>query len=247
MIDPARPLPLYRQVEAELRRLLRSGKTPPGAMLPSEAELCRRFGVSRHTLRMAVGKLEDDRLIKRTAGRGTLVLDAAPRRRFYLDQSFTQQMADLGRKAASVVLLSEVGPATEEECAAADLAPGVAVFRLKRVRLGDGAPVGVQRLILPAEACPGIETVDFSAHSVYEVLASRFGIVVGAIRHTVSATLADAPTAALLEAPVGSPLLAVRTWTGSRRGALIECTSSLYRADQFEFSTTHHPPDAQRP
>src|SRR5262245_6414403 len=69
-------IPLHFQIERVIRARIQSGDYPPGAALPSEAQLCQEFQVSRSTLRQALGSLQRERLITRHSGKGTFV--AAP-------------------------------------------------------------------------------------------------------------------------------------------------------------------------
>ena len=65
-------IPLYSQLVSIIKRNISAGTLEPGALLPSEAELCRTFDVSRSTVRQAIGALESEGLVVRKQGRGTL-------------------------------------------------------------------------------------------------------------------------------------------------------------------------------
>jgi DNA-binding FadR family transcriptional regulator len=68
--------PLHRRLEQALRHEIGAGALGVGARLPSEPELSRRYGISRATVRQAVGSLAAAGLVRRVPGRGTFV---APR------------------------------------------------------------------------------------------------------------------------------------------------------------------------
>ena len=73
-------VPLHAQLEGTLRRLIDSGRIQPGAMIPGEFELDAELGLSRHTVRHALGVLSSEGLLRRERGRGTrVVADAEPR------------------------------------------------------------------------------------------------------------------------------------------------------------------------
>lgn len=67
-------VPLYLQVKDQLLKRILDGDYPPGASLPAEPDLCEQFGVSRGTVRQALGVLERDGFVSREQGRGTFVL-----------------------------------------------------------------------------------------------------------------------------------------------------------------------------
>jgi GntR family transcriptional regulator of arabinose operon len=72
------PDALHLRIAAELRAEVESGALAPGTRLPSEAELTRRFGVSRGTVRQALANLRQQGLVEAVAGRGSFVRRPAP-------------------------------------------------------------------------------------------------------------------------------------------------------------------------
>ncbi len=66
--------PLYRKVVGALRSEIQSDTYPVGGLLPTEAELRARFGVSRHTVREALRQLRDEGLVSSRQGAGTTVV-----------------------------------------------------------------------------------------------------------------------------------------------------------------------------
>lgn len=65
-------------VQASLGESIASGKYPAGAFLPSEAELGRRYRVSRVTIRAALNRLREQGQIEARPGIGWQVLSSAP-------------------------------------------------------------------------------------------------------------------------------------------------------------------------
>ena len=82
-------IPLYSQLVSIIKRNISAGTLATGALLPSEAELCRSFDVSRSTVRQAIGALETEGLVIRKQGRGTFVAEPKMRRRTENVYSFT--------------------------------------------------------------------------------------------------------------------------------------------------------------
>src|SRR5437868_14112797 len=72
-------LPLHSPLETTLRRLIEQGQISTGAVLPGELELAAQLGVSRHTVRHALGVLTNEGLLRRERGRGTTVVSDTPR------------------------------------------------------------------------------------------------------------------------------------------------------------------------
>jgi GntR family transcriptional regulator len=68
------PQPLYARLRDELRTGILDGRLKPHAKLPSEAELTAAHGVSRITVRQALGELQKEGLIVRLQGKGAFCL-----------------------------------------------------------------------------------------------------------------------------------------------------------------------------
>jgi GntR family transcriptional regulator/GntR family mannosyl-D-glycerate transport/metabolism transcriptional repressor len=73
VVDQMHPTPLYAQLANILRAMIESGELVPRAPLPSESYLQQEYGVSRGTVRTAVGLLRDEGLVVTIGGRGTFV------------------------------------------------------------------------------------------------------------------------------------------------------------------------------
>ena len=109
-LDRSRFVPLYYQLQEELKERIESGYWSVGDALPSEPELARSFGVSRVVVRQALAILEDDRQIIRTRGRGTFV--ATPKQELRAC-SLSRLLAVLDRSEVSLLVLDVSVPVVE--------------------------------------------------------------------------------------------------------------------------------------
>jgi len=237
--DLSHPLPLYYQVYQDLKSIVVSGRLNPGDQLPPELELCKAYHVGRQTVRQAIARLVDDHLLERFSGRGTFIRARVDPARFYLDRSFTQQMAEMGIQAHSKVLRQSLGVIDESAPAVFRSSLGSPCLYLMRLRFGNQQPVGVQTSLILLDRCPGLDTFDFNQASLYQVLSTHYRLTIVQISHSVSAVAASSLHADLLQTVPGSPLLLVRTAAYLAEREPIEATTSYYRADKYEFSTTH--------
>lgn len=237
-VDSHSPIPLYHQIYLDLRQMIQHGLVPPGGQLPPEMDICQAYSVGRQTVRQAIARLVDEDIVERFAGRGTFVRDQASHTRFFLDRSFSQQMRELGRVPKSRLLSLQKGIVAADNIPALQVWKGVQCLTIERLRLGDDEPICHQTSIVLTERCPGIEHEDFSGQSLYEILAARYQMTVTRIDHVVRAVAADDYRADLLEVPAGTPLLFVGTTAYTEDGDVIEHSSSYYRADRYEYSTS---------
>jgi DNA-binding GntR family transcriptional regulator len=72
-IDHEGEMPLWRQLADLLKAQIESGDLPAGRVVPSETTLVQRYGLSRGTVRKALGWLAEQGLVNRVPGRGTFV------------------------------------------------------------------------------------------------------------------------------------------------------------------------------
>jgi GntR family transcriptional regulator len=232
-VDRADPRPLHRQVAEVLQREVLGRELPPGSVLPSEAELCTRFGVARSVVRQAVAALAADGLVLRRQGRPTVVAAATEHRR--LVQRATglfDQFADQGLVLRTAVL--EIAQDSPPPQARAFLA-GSSTTRLERVRSADGAPLSYVRTWLPSERVPGLRAEDLTDASLHQVLTADYGLRPVSGRRQVRAVAADERLASALETPVGAPLLLLEGGTNDQHGRPLEWFCSWHRADRVVF------------
>ncbi len=240
-LDPHSPIPLYHQIEMDLRRLIRTGEVKIGDVLPPETQLAAYYGVGRQTVRMALARLVDAGWLSRYAGRGTFIRqpDETQSHTFYLDRSFTQQMEVMGLHARSQVIRTYSGTIDMNAPAALRSQKGAPFFYLLRLRFGGDEPIGLQATTLISSLTPGIDQHDFNTESLYTVLFNIYRLKIVRLEHTISAVTADTTQAELLNILPGAALLVVNTTAALDTGDIIEATTSHYRADKYEYSTTH--------
>jgi GntR family transcriptional regulator len=243
-VDPHSPLPLYYQVNADLKTIIRSGKLQPGDMLPPEMELSKSYGVGRETIRHAILRLVDENIVERKAGRGTVIIAQKDNLKFYIDRSFAQQMMEMGMTPHSEVLKINMGVIDGTSPEALLKKSGARCLTLVRLRFGDQTPIGIQYTTVVTELCPDLINHDFNTQSLYNILWTEYKLPIVRINQVISAVNADEWHCSLLKTVVGVPLLLVRTAAYLENGEPIESTTSYYRADKYWYATSHEYPDA---
>lgn len=222
---------LYRQLEVYLTERILAGEWSANEMLPTEAELCEMYGVSRITVRQALARLASRGLVTRVRGKGTFIGDPRLTAGARTISSFTAEMASLGLKAGSRIL--DISVVTDETAAAhLDREVTDLFLRIQRLRTADGLPFGVQTTFLPADKLLGVGDLLTDDASLYGLLASKYGVVPHEAIETFTAAAMPKSAATLLDVRVGSPAFLVARTTYSTSGSF-EFTSSTFRADRF--------------
>ncbi|GAA3131143.1 GntR family transcriptional regulator [Nonomuraea sp. NPDC049421] len=234
-IDPDSPVPKYFQLREILLDLIDSDEFGIGAAIPSERELCQRFGLSRMTVRQAVDHLVSEGRLHRVPGKGTFV--ARPKIELALQlTSFTDDMRARGMIPGSRDLDRRVVRASAHLAKELGIQPGEEVHFIERLRTADGEPLSIERAHIPVKLAPDLADYDLSDKSLYELLERRYGLVMDAGELTIDGGLADPSDADLLKLPRGGAVLLLqrRSFSG---GVCAELGVSTYRADRYQLRT----------
>lgn len=231
--DRRRPEPLWHQAEMTLRGLIESGEWASGSQIPNEDRLCDMLGISRITVRHALRNLEEAGLLRREHGRGTFVRSATVIAGVRGLTSFTDEMKTLALAAGTRLLDADRVPADEEMADALEITIGDPVVRLRRLRLGNGMPIGIQTSHLPEARVLGLYEDAANVQSLYGWLKAHCGITpVKAKEAYRVGRVADAD-AELIQQTAGTPAFEVERIAYDVRGPF-EYTLSTMRADRYE-------------
>ncbi|MEN6604178.1 MAG: GntR family transcriptional regulator [Bryobacteraceae bacterium] len=232
-LDKQLPIPLYRQLQSVILEGIQSGYWRASDRIPTESELARTYGVSKITVKQALHELAASGYVRREQGRGTFVartrLDQGPREL----TSFTEEMRRHGIQGGARVLASSVITADGRLAEVLSIPTGASVFALKRLRLGDGAPIGIQSAHIPLDLVPGLPQEPMEHASLYETLWEKYGLEPARARETHSAVVVAGEEAELLDVPSGSPALASERISYLEHGRPLEFVKAILRADRY--------------
>ncbi len=236
---PARTLtdgsntPKHQQLREILEELCRN-HLKPGDMLPGERVLEETYGVSRITVRRAIGDLVSSGQLRRARGKGTFVAHSPLVARVHL-ASFSDEMAAQNIESTSKILFSAWSEAPEEVREFFHSPSAQPHTHLKRLRLGNGKPFCIDDGWYNSDFAPDLLENDVYK-SVYAILETHYGISISDAEQIVSAVAATSIEAELLDVAVGTPLLKVIRF--SRAGSdPVEWCSSVYRTDRYALRT----------
>ncbi|HEY1967537.1 MAG TPA: GntR family transcriptional regulator [Pseudonocardia sp.] len=234
-LDPTSPVPLYFQAASRIQQLIEDGELPVGGRLENEVELADRLGVSRPTMRRAIGYLVERGMLVRKRGAGTQIVHPKFRRPVELS-SLYDDLAKSGQRPRTVVRLLEIRPAPDPIAEALGIPFGTEINWLERLRLADDEPLAVMHNAVPLEVLTLTRT-GLEERGLYELLRAA-GHVPRMASQTVGAKVAGAAEAKLLGETRGAPLLTMtRTaWDSGGRG--VEYGAHVYRASRYSMELT---------
>jgi GntR family transcriptional regulator len=224
---------VHGQIEDWLAGQIACGALAPGDRLPAEKDLAAWFGVSRMTLRHALAELARRGLVTRAVGRGGGTFVAAPK----LEQDlttlagFSEQLRRHGMVAGARVLSARSRPAGPAAAAALGLGSDDLVYEVRRVRLGDGRPIALERSLFPAARFPGLMEFRLDG-SLYELLEVKYGLRPHRAREVLEPVTAGVREAEALEVLEGAPLMQVERTAYARSGEPLEFARDLFRGDR---------------
>lgn len=236
-INRSSKLPLYHQLYEIIRGDILSKTWQPGDMLPPESELIETYQVSRTTVRQVLDMLVNEGLIYRQRGRGTFVAHPTVEQAMVRIVRFEEDMRQRGIKPGTLLLSSQLVPASEELAESLEIEPGEEVARLERLRLADGEPMSVEESNLVHRFCPGVLDGDFANTSLREALERDHGIRWSRAKQVIRAVPATEYLAKVLSVSLASPLLYVERLSFSQQDLPVELVRMYYRGDRYSLYT----------
>ncbi len=231
ILDRGSALPLWAQVLADLRRRLASGEF--GVRFPGDDELTAQYGVSRHTAREAVRRLQAEGVVERGRGRGTFVRDGVIEQPLGALYSLFRSVEEQGFVQRSIVRRLEERQ-DEEAATMLGRPPRDPLVFLERLRLADDIPIVLDSSWLPAVLARPLLEVDFTHTALYQELHTRCAIRPDAGWERIRPVLPDPEQRGLLRLPARTPALAIErlaTWQTTP----VEWRHSLVHADRFSY------------
>ena len=237
--DAHAALPLYVQLREALRAEIEDRGLRPGDRLPTEAELEETYGVSRSTIRQAVGDLQAEGLVHRVQGKGTFVTTPKIQHVPVLT-SFTELLRSQGYRPSHRVLDSAVVDAPATVCQDLEVDEGTPCRFLERLLVADGDPIGLSRTWLPLPVLGAhdwrIARGTLEGSSLYALLGEASPDLVP--RHgaeTIQPVLAGATEAELLGCDVGTALLQIQRCTWTAKDLPLEWTQLAFVPGRYEY------------
>jgi GntR family transcriptional regulator len=235
-IDLKSKLPLYDQIERNLRNLIVNGHLKPGEAVPGEWDLADYYGVSRLTVRRALDELVRQNWLEKKHGVGTFVRQPTMASIAAGKLSFTDQMRSIGREPSNKLISQQVVAATEKIARALHIQEGDPILELTRVRLADNVPILLETACLSTRQFPSLEKHDWSQdESLYKVLSDEYGVVISIMDHTIKPVALTETEARYLKATAGTPAILSQIIAYTPTGEPVEYAWSVSHGDKSEF------------
>ncbi|GGP27598.1 GntR family transcriptional regulator [Silvimonas amylolytica] len=228
-------LSLYSQIRDELREHIVTGRYQPHDRVPSESQLMRQYGVSRITVRQALGDLEKEALIFRVAGKGAFVSQPKPFQELGSLQGFAEAMHGQGHQTHNRLLSLDTLAASTEVAQRLALAEGEPVTRIARVRYLNREPVSLDVTWVAARIGVRLAREDLASRDIFVILENDYDLALGHADLTIDAQLAEAWLATELGVAEHAAVLRIERLTHTRDGTPIDFEYLYCRPDNFQY------------
>ncbi|RLL41116.1 GntR family transcriptional regulator [Oceanobacillus piezotolerans] len=235
MINKNSPIPIYYQLEEEIRTLIKQ-ELNPGDLLPSEREYAEKYDISRMTVRQAINNLVKEGLIYRQKGRGTFIAE----KKFEQDlsglSSFSEDMRNRGLTPSNKLLSFQIMADNPRAASILKVEPNDELYVIKRLRLANEEPIALETIFTPKKLVGELSLDHFNV-SFYDYIENTLNLSIAYGEQTIEAALAKTEEARELNIPRGKPVLVMErtSYLKDEQQTPIEYVNSIYRSDKYKF------------
>jgi DNA-binding GntR family transcriptional regulator len=229
----------YALVAHALLEDITDGRYAVGAMLPTEAELQKRFGVGRHTVREAIRQLRNIGVVTARAGIGTTVTATSAARRYVQSMNSVAELLHF-TKSTRLKVLSK-GEVIADSALAGTLKcrPGQAWFQMELLRTSPSLkePLALVSVCVRPEFRGIADDVEDSRTSVFSRIEQRYGVHLFELEQELSATHLSARDARILKAKSGSAALKILRHYYDSDQRVTQVSVGVYPEGRFSYTS----------
>ena len=224
-------IPPYLHVKSYLNEKIEGGEWLPGMQIPAESMLVDQFGLSRMTIRRAIGELINEGKLVPKQGTGTFVSEP------HIEANYTNLFFPASLGHTHKVLDCGEAQATHSLAQELMVPPGEPLHLIRRLRLLIDTPAIVEEAYLQKSRFPGLESEDLSDR-LQAVLMRRYNTQLTHLDTIIEPVVADRSTADLLQIKSGSPCLKIHrtSYTFNRNPVLYSI--NIIRGDKCRLKIT---------
>lgn len=226
-------------IKEDILNQIMTGALSPGQPISTDAELSKRYGASRMTVRNAIDQLVAEGHLTRIYKKGAFVSRRSRYAGFRFGVGYSEEMRKRGMRPSSAKVHIRLEDPKEREINDLQLLPACKVWHVNRLRLADGVPIAYEDSFFPYPLVEELTEADGYA-SIEEKINREYGYSIQSADQWIDAILADTELAILLEVAEGTPL--VRTYSVSYlpNGTPINSGICIYRTDNFKLIQSVH-------
>jgi GntR family transcriptional regulator len=230
----------YLQVARALRQEIVDGVFPVGSQLPTEHDLCERFGVSRYTVREALRRLRDDNLITSRPRAGTVVVARTASNSYAQEVMSINDLLAFAAGAQFDIDYNAMVTIDDDTAERTGLPLGSEWLVVRGNRRSETSPEPIchtEYYINRAFAAVG-RLLQRHNGPIFPLIEDLFGVSVVEVHQEISAVLADPRLAEQLLVAHGSAALELRRTYTTSDGEIAQVTINTHPSSRFRYSMT---------
>lgn len=226
---------LYIQLTRLFLEQIHSGKWQLDQQIPTEEDLCKKYNVSKITVRQAINNLVSDGYLIKVQGKGTFVTTVLPVTGLAMKTRLTEEMFGKEVKAEREVLFKgiEAPPANARNYLKTD----DKIHYILSRRMVNGEPAFIEESYIPCQMLSDIEELDMVKNSLYSILQEKGAKKIFKVIQTIEIAQAWGEYARNLDVTEGVPVLVVHRLLLSSDDMPVAYTRLLGRSDRYKFQT----------
>jgi GntR family transcriptional regulator len=242
-INKRSPIPAYNQLIDIIYNQVKDRELSPNEMLPSETELCRKYGISRTTVRESLRRLTRDGLLYTIKGKGTFVAEPKLDQIMIKIPDFYEDMAVRGLKPDVKVLDIRLIKASQLISEKLMVPMNEYVFRIKRLFLAENKPYVLEKKFIVCKDCKILNScsqediTNIKDQAIFNVLAGKCHICNDYAFVSIEATTIRPRESKFLEVPSGTVAFYVDMVAYKKDDTPCGWIASVYRGDLYRFKT----------
>lgn len=229
--------PAYLQLVNLLRDRIARGEYRCGDRLPSEAQLCRAYGISPMTVRRAINTLVEQGVVTTTQGRGTFVSPLKLSRVTFALEEFGALFAQRGALRVKIIEAS-IRKADRTVADRLKTVAGRRTIHIRRLLLDDQEPAVYHQEYLVYDPRRPLVEAEMSVASLEGIFAAGGAGAFKGGTLNVSAAVLSASEAEWLQASSGAPAFHLEHTFYDYNEAPVSWGMFVCRGDKFRFSAT---------
>lgn len=227
-------LPLHIQLKEMIRTKIQEEEYKLGEQIPSEREMAMIYGLNRMTVKNAINGLVEEGYLKRVQGSGTYVIKTGIMRDLETLTGLSATIKDKGMNPSSKVIVNQVIIGYPEMNKQLQLDENAKIFRLLRLRLGDGQPIALEDTYVPYDLFPEIDQQNFEILSLMDFMQQNGVTVIESQQYLTIEKVNERESKYLNVAP-DTPVFAFTYISRDESDRIVEYTKSYTLGDNTKF------------
>lgn len=230
--------PAYAQLRNVLREKIIRGEFRSHDKLPSEAELCKKYGLSPMTIRRAINLLVDEGLVRTVQGKGTFVAPLDLGQATFHFRDFRDNLRGTDRHFRAKLIDAKVLPASEKTARKLHIPKGQKVLFIRRLIFQEDEPVVYDQKSLIYDPTKPIVEAELETTSLDELLYRQGEVSPNRAELTIEAITLKDEEAQLLRVSPGSPAFRVAQLVYDVHDRPVGLGSLICRGDKYKFTAS---------